>query len=70
MLCISTRRHLVCILFAHQREISTHRRSVRVCLGKDVGTERMHRGLLSDQQQQQLDCALFLQVLLRNWRQN
>jgi len=52
----------------HQREISTHQRSVLVCLGKDVGTERMHRGFLPDEKQ--FNCAPFLQVLLRTWRQN
>ena len=45
-----------------------HQRCVLVRLGKDVGTERMHCGFLSDQQQ--LNCAPFLQMLLRTWRQN
>jgi len=52
----------------HQREISTHQRSVLVWLGKDVVTERMHRGFLSDQQQ--FNCAPFLKALLWTWRQN
>ena len=45
--------------------VATH---IKEKLGKDVGTERMHRGFLSDQQQ--LDYAPFSQVLLRTWHQN
>jgi len=46
----------------HQREISTHQRSVLVWLGKDLGTERMHRGFLSDQQQFNCACTFFASV--------